>query len=163
MLSKGTICLSAFNKMKFENFVEFWDKPICTLPRVFPCTSIITFSTTMPLLRQRIFFDLNTFIGFSSSMPQILATFFPKESGKVGRVTRKEDNWKKKILNEDTQIWNNSFGRGFKYNCSWNTVVTIDKQITFFFSVFQKNWSHDFVSFNSDLQCFRGWKFKIDV
>ena len=37
-------------------------------------------------------------------MPQILATFFPKESGKVGRVTRKEDNWKKKILNEDTQI-----------------------------------------------------------
>lgn len=42
------------------------------------------------------------------------------------------------------QIWNNSFGRGFKYNWSWNTVVTIDEQITFFFSVFQKNWSHDF-------------------
>ena len=50
----------------------------------------------MPLLRQRIFFDLNTFIGFSSSMPQILATFSLKKSGKVGRVTPKEDNSKKK-------------------------------------------------------------------
>lgn len=105
------------------------------------------FSTTMPLLQKRIFFDINTFIWFSSSMQQILATLSLKKAGECTRlVTPKADNSKKKkILNEDTQIWNNSFGRGFEFNCSWNTVVTIDKQITFFFSVFQKNWSHGFV------------------
>lgn len=104
------------------------------------------FSKTMPLLQKRIFFDINTFIWFSSSMQQILATLSLKKAGKCTRlVTPKADNSKKKSLNEDTQIWNNSFGRGFEFNWNWNTVVTIDKQITLFFSVFQKNWSHGFV------------------
>lgn len=122
------------------------------------------FSTTMPLLQKRIFFDINTFIGFSSSMQQILATLSLKKAGKCMRlVTPKADNSKKKILNEDTQIWNNSFGRGFEFNCSWNTVVTIDKQITLFFQFFRRIGAMVLFLLKSELQCFRGWKFKIVV
>lgn len=121
-------------------------------------------STTMPLLQKRIFFDINTFIWFSSSMQQILATLSLKKAGKCTRlVTAKADNSKKKILNEDTQIWNNSFGRGFEFNWNWNTVVTIDKQITLFFQFFRRIGATVLFLLKSELQCFRGWKFKIVV
>lgn len=123
------------------------------------------FSKTMPLLQKRIFFDINTFIWFSSSMQQILATLCLKKAGKCTRlVTPKADNSKKKSLNEDTQIWNNSFGRGFEFNWNWNTVVTIDKQITlFFFQFFRRIGATVLFLLKSELQCFRGWKFKIVV